>query len=161
MKEKNGEHPFGDTGQLILLGLFLVIWAGDSFLLHQSTFLADLVPVSIRVIILSVCVSAAFYLGRSGHAVVSQDTRPAGVVRTGAFRYIRHPLYLGSLMFYLGLAISTASLFSLALLVGIFAFYNHIASYEEKLLLARLGDDYRRYMKTTGKWMPGIGRPDA
>jgi len=26
MKEKNGEHPYGDSGQLILLVLFLLIW---------------------------------------------------------------------------------------------------------------------------------------
>ena len=26
MKGKNGEHPFGDSGQLILLVLFLFIW---------------------------------------------------------------------------------------------------------------------------------------
>ena len=41
MKEKNGEHPRGDAGQLILFGLFLVIWILDSFILHRSTFLAD------------------------------------------------------------------------------------------------------------------------
>ena len=45
MKEKNGEHPLGDAGQLILFGLFLVIWILDSFILHHSTFLADLIPL--------------------------------------------------------------------------------------------------------------------
>ena len=31
MKGKNGEHPFGDAGQLILLVLFLILWIADSF----------------------------------------------------------------------------------------------------------------------------------
>jgi hypothetical protein len=52
MKEKKGEHPYGHAGQLILLGLFLVIWAGDSFVLHKATFVSDYVPLSIRLVVL-------------------------------------------------------------------------------------------------------------
>jgi protein-S-isoprenylcysteine O-methyltransferase Ste14 len=158
MKEKNGEHPFGDTGQLILLGSFLVIWIGDSFFLRKSTFLSDYVPVAIRLVILALAVVAATGLFKSGHVVVSHDPRPADVVSTGAFRFVRHPLYLASNLVYLGLAVSTASLFSLGLLVLIFVFYNYIANYEERLLEARLGESYKEYKKSTGKWVPGIGK---
>ena len=156
MKEKNGEHPFGDTGQLILLVLFLLIWAGDSFFLRKSTFLSDYLPLYIRLVILAVPAVAAACLFKSGHVVVSHERRPTGVVSTGAFRYVRHPLYLGSILVYLGLAVSTASLFSLVLLVVIFAFYNYIASYEEKLLETSLGEAYREYKRKTGKWVPRI-----
>jgi hypothetical protein len=48
MKEKRGEHPFGDFGQLILAALFLAVWVGDSFLLHWSPFLKHRVPESVR-----------------------------------------------------------------------------------------------------------------
>ena len=51
MKEKNGEHPFGESGQLILLFLFLLIWVMDSFLLKISTFLSDDISLYIRLII--------------------------------------------------------------------------------------------------------------
>jgi protein-S-isoprenylcysteine O-methyltransferase Ste14 len=61
-------------------------------------------------------------------------------------------------LFYVGLAVSTASFFSLGLLVGILIFYNYIASYEEKLLEVRFGEAYRSYKKSTGKWVPRIGR---
>jgi protein-S-isoprenylcysteine O-methyltransferase Ste14 len=50
------------------------------------------------------------------------------------------------------------SLFSLVLLVGIFIFHNYIASYEEKLLEGRFGEEYRSYKKKTGKWVPRIGK---
>lgn len=158
MKEKNGEHPFGDAGQLILLGLFLVVWAVDSFFLHKSTFLSDYVPLYIRLVILCLVLITGTYLFMSGHTVVSHERRPTGLVSTGAFRHVRHPLYLASILFYLGLAVSTASLFSLGLLVGILIFYNYIASYEEKLLELRFGEGYRSYKKSTGKWVPRIGR---
>jgi protein-S-isoprenylcysteine O-methyltransferase Ste14 len=63
---------------------------------------------------------------------------------------------LGSILVYLGLTVSTASLFCLALLVVIFLFYNYIAGYEEKLLETKFGDAYIEYKKKTGKWIPGI-----
>jgi protein-S-isoprenylcysteine O-methyltransferase Ste14 len=59
---------------------------------------------------------------------------------------------------YLGLAVSTASLASLVLFVGIFVFHDYIASYEEKLLVARFGEHYKEYMKRTGKWIPRLAR---
>ena len=128
MKEKNGEHPFGDSGQLILLVLFLLIWVVDSFFLRISTFLSDYISLYIRLVLLGLILVTAVYLVRSGHVVVSHEQRPSGVVSTGVFRYVRHPLYLGSIMFYLGLAVSTASLFSLGLVVLIFIFYNYTIS---------------------------------
>ena len=158
MKEKNGEHPFGDTGQLISLGIFLTIWLGDSFFLHQSTFLSDYAPLYIRLVILGLALIAAMYLFRSAHVVVSHEQRPNGVVATGAFRYVRHPLYLASLLTYLGLTVSTASLFSLVLYVAIFVFHNYIASYEEELLEARFGEEYGKYKQRTGKWVPRIDK---
>jgi protein-S-isoprenylcysteine O-methyltransferase Ste14 len=157
MKEKQGEHPFGDAGQLILLGLFLVVWAADSFFFHWSTFLSGHVPNPIRMALLGLALLAALLLVRSGHVVLSGKERPNYVVDTGAFRYVRHPLYLAAILTYLGMAISSFSLLSFLLLIPIFIFYNYIASYEEKLLEAKLGEDYRKYESRTGKWLPRIG----
>jgi protein-S-isoprenylcysteine O-methyltransferase Ste14 len=157
MKERKGEHPFGDAGQLILLGLFLVVWVGDSFFLHKSTFVSEYVPLFVRLAIMALVLITAVYLSMSGHVVVAHGERPNSVVSTGAFRYVRHPLYLAAILFYLGLAISTASLFSLALLLIIFLFYNYIASYEERLMEIKFGEEYMAYEKRTGKWMPRIG----
>jgi protein-S-isoprenylcysteine O-methyltransferase Ste14 len=154
MKEKNGEHPFGDAGQLILLGVFLVIWAGDSFFLRRSTFLSGHVPLYVRLALLVVAGVCAVSLVKSGHVVVSGDERPSKIVSSGAFRYVRHPLYLGSILFFLGLAVSTLSLLSVVVFVGIFAFYDYIASYEEKLMEAKFGADYSAYKEKTGKWVP-------
>ncbi len=157
MKEKNGEHPYGDAGQLILLALFLVVWVGDSFFLHVSTFLSNQVHLYIRLAISSLALVAAVSLFKSGH-VVAHERRPAGVVSTGAFRYVRHPLYLAGILFYFGLSVSTASLLSLTLLAMIFVFYDYIAGYEEKLLEMKYGERYSSYRRRTGKWLPRIGK---
>jgi protein-S-isoprenylcysteine O-methyltransferase Ste14 len=80
------------------------------------------------------------------------------MVSTGAFRYVRHPLYLASVLVYLGLTVFTISFFSLALFIVILIFHNYIASYEEKLLMAKFGDEYSKYKSRTGKWIPRIGK---
>jgi protein-S-isoprenylcysteine O-methyltransferase Ste14 len=138
----------------VLLGLFLVVWSFDSFSWRLTTFVAELVPLPFRLIVLALGLAAATLLVRSGHRVIAHGRPAAEVVTSGAFRYVRHPLYLGSLLFYLGLALSTASLAALALAVGIFVFYDHITSYEETWLEARHGEAYRSYRARTGKWWP-------
>lgn len=158
MPNNEGEHPFGDIGQLILLGLFLVLWVGDSFFLRASTFMSDFVSVYIRLLLAAPAIALAAWLAVSGHAVVHPEGRKDGVVSTGAFQYVRHPLYLASILFYLCLSLASASLLSLALSAGIALFYNYIAGYEEKLLLQKHGVEYSEYRERTGKWLPLLGR---
>ena len=161
LKEQNGEHPLGDAGQLIVFGVFMVIWILDSFVMGGSTLLSKYIPLVIRLIILGVALGIAFYLFKSGHVVVIPAQHPTEVVSSGAFRYVRHPLYLGSIFVYLGLTVSTASLFCLGLLVVAILFYNYIAGYEEKLLEVKLGQAYIAYKKKTGKWTPHFGKKDS
>jgi protein-S-isoprenylcysteine O-methyltransferase Ste14 len=107
---------------------------------------------------LGLALVTAAYLSMSGHDKICREQRGTKVVSSGAFRYVRHPLYLGCLLFYLGLAVSTASIFSLALSVVIFVFYNYIGSFEERLLDKKFGEEYTKYKRRTGKWVPGIGK---
>jgi protein-S-isoprenylcysteine O-methyltransferase Ste14 len=154
MQAKKGEHPLGDAGQLILFGAFLITWILDSFVLHRSTFLASSIPLVIRLFFLVTVLVVAFFLFKSGHEAVIGEQRPARILSSGAFAYVRHPLYLGSILVYLGLTVSTASLFCLALLVVIVLFYNYIAGFEEKLMEAKFGQVYIAYREQTGRWIP-------
>ncbi|MGD8963734.1 MAG: isoprenylcysteine carboxylmethyltransferase family protein [Desulfobacterales bacterium] len=158
MQQKKGEHPLGDAGQLILFGIFLITWILDSFVLRHSTFLANSLPLVIRLIFLATALVAAFFLFRSGHVAVHGEQRPSRIISTGAFGYVRHPLYLGSMLVYLGLTVSTASLFCLTLLLVIILFYNYIAGYEEKLMEAKFGQAYIAYREKTGRWIPRFDR---
>jgi protein-S-isoprenylcysteine O-methyltransferase Ste14 len=156
MHSRYGEHPFGDRGQLVFLALFLLVWVGDSFFLRGSTFLSDYVSANVRFILVAPALALATCLAVSAHSVVHPERRRTGIVTTGAFRYVRHPLYMASILFFLCLAVATASLLSTALCVGIAVFYNHIASYEERVLIAESGEEYTKYRETTGKWLPAI-----
>lgn len=156
LKNKNGEHPFGDAGQLILFLIFIAVWIADSFFLHRSTFLARRVPLAVRLALLALAVFTTWFLFKSAAALIRHGQRQDHVFDSGAFHYVRHPLYLGVLLVYIGMTIATASLFSLAVFAVIFLFYNYIASYEEKLMEGWFGEAYKSYKKRTGRWVPKL-----
>ena len=156
IKEKKGEHPWGDTGQLIALAIFVTVWLADSFWLNWTTFLSETIPNVIRLTIAIPLWILSGVIINYSHFVVDADRRPAGVVSTGAFRYVRHPVYLSSLLVYLGLVASSLSLVSLAFWLLIFLFYNRIAIYEERILIAKYGQVYIDYQRNTGRLFPKV-----
>lgn len=90
-------------------------------------------PVAMMVII------AGWLLARGGmKAVFGTHRDQPEVIATGAFRIVRHPIYLGAILFYLGAIISTMSLASALFWIAIIDFYIWISRYEEKRCLADL-----------------------
>ncbi|MEE9552961.1 MAG: isoprenylcysteine carboxylmethyltransferase family protein [candidate division Zixibacteria bacterium] len=156
MKEKNGEHPFGDTGQLIFLALFIIVWVLDSFVMRISTLPSTYLPLYVRLPVALVVFAFSIYLAKASHHVVGSDQRPQQVISDGIFSRMRHPLYMSVILFYLALIIPTFSIISFALWILIFFFYNFIAGYEEKLMEEKFGQDYITYKQKTAKWLPGV-----
>lgn len=154
-KDLAGEHPFGDAGQLILLVLFLLIWGLDSFVFKFSTFLNNVVPDYVRLPLMFILFYASVHLARMGLRIVFNEVRePPEVISKGVFKVVRHPVYLGALLFYLGLIAATLSLISFLFWIVIFFFYNYIASYEEARLETQFGTAYRRYKEAVPRWLP-------
>jgi protein-S-isoprenylcysteine O-methyltransferase Ste14 len=152
---RHGEHPYGDLGQLVILIGFLAIWILDSFVFRYSTFLSPYVAIFLRLVVSGSILVLAVYLLRSGHRAISDEVLSSPRILTdGAFARVRHPLYLASLLFYVLLTTLTLSVISLVVFAGIFIFYDYIASYEEKSLEEKFGEEYRDYQKVTPKWFP-------
>lgn len=152
-----GEHPYGDALQVIALIIFLTIWVLDSFFYRFSTFLADHLPLYIRLIPAAVSFGISGFLARSGLTVVYREMRdPPRVIKTGVFSYSRHPIYLAALLLYLGFSLTTLSLISLGVLVAIFVLYDYLATFEEKQLEGKFGPEYLSYKGKTPKWLPRL-----
>jgi protein-S-isoprenylcysteine O-methyltransferase Ste14 len=78
------------------------------------------------------------------------------LVSSGPYRYVRHPFYAAGFLLFLASSLIAANWF---LLAGVTLVYILIAirtRTEEKNLVARFGDDYRAYMKQTGRFWPLI-----
>lgn len=151
------EHPWGDRGQIVALAVFLAVWALDSFLLRFTIFLAREVGLYIRLGASGLVLASALYFMQGGHRAAGHHSRASqGLITDGAFARVRHPLYAGSLMFTLSLVIATLSLVSLAIWAATFAFYDVIASYEERRLVEAFGPAYQAYRAKVPKWVPRI-----
>jgi protein-S-isoprenylcysteine O-methyltransferase Ste14 len=154
-KDLIGEHTFGDQGQLILLGIFLIVWITDSFFFKYSTVLLDKIPNSIRLIIGLPILFISGYLAIKGLRIVFDEVREKPeIIEKGVFKIVRHPIYLGSILFYLGLIILTSSIASAVVWIIIIIFYYYISKYEEKLLIEEFGTKYKKYMERVPMLIP-------
>ncbi|MBN2207168.1 MAG: isoprenylcysteine carboxylmethyltransferase family protein [Candidatus Aminicenantes bacterium] len=155
------EHPLGHLGGFIGLAVFLAVWTLDSFVFRVSIVPAAVVPLPLRIAAAALFLALAAYFSLKGHAVFEVDPeRSDRPVQEGVFARVRHPIYLGILLFYFSLVLSTLSLLALAVLAGIVLFFNAIASYEEARLVEIFGDAYRDYRRRVPKWIPRL-RPAA
>ena len=142
-----GEHAFGDLGQIILLIIFLIIWISDSFFLEYSTLSLDTISNMVRMVIGFPILIISGIFAKFGLGIIFSEVRKKPeIIEKGVFKIVRHPIYLGSILLYLGLTILTCSIASAVLWIIIVIFYYYISKYEEKLLLEEFGIDYKNYM---------------
>ena len=150
-----GEYVWGDAGQIILFLIFLTVWITDSFIFTYSTFFSNYIPFYIRLPIALMILSVSAYFAKAGLRIVFDEIREQPIViRKGVFNLVRHPIYLGSLLFYLGLCVLTVSLFSILIWSGIIIFYHFISKYEEKILVNKFGAEYKKYQNEVPMWIP-------
>ena len=150
-----GEHAFSDIGQLIFLIIFLIVWIADSFVFKYSTFLTQYVSNYIRVPITLIVLVISGLLAWTGLKIVFRETREdSQVITSGVFSIVRHPIYLGSILLYLGFILLSLSLLSFLVWILIIVFYYMISRYEEKLLIQRFGSAYEKYKKKVPMLLP-------
>jgi len=74
-------------------------------------------------------------------------------VTTGIYRYSRHPIYVGVFVQYIGIGIASASWLFLLLIILQIASSAYTAPAEERFCLEKYGEDYRKYMERTPRWL--------
>jgi protein-S-isoprenylcysteine O-methyltransferase Ste14 len=150
-----GEHPLGDAGQLLFACLFAAMWVADTFFFKYTTYLNGYVPFIARLPLAAFLLIISGYLAKRGLAIVfGEKLEKPAVIRKSVFGLVRHPIYLGEILFFLGFLILSLSLAAMVVWAVAVAFLHFIAKYEEKLLLARFGPDYERYLREVPRWVP-------
>jgi protein-S-isoprenylcysteine O-methyltransferase Ste14 len=90
----------------------------------------------------------------------TRSDRLGPLVTTGPFSLMRNPLYAGNLLLWLGLSLSARLIWLAPFVVGcLVVAYHAIVKWEEELLAARLGRDYRAYVARVPRWVPVSGTP--
>ena len=84
------------------------------------------------------------------------EVPPQRVVDSGIYAYSRNPMYLGHLIFMLGLIVTFYSVpAALLLLFHVFWFQRRVLE-DEKHLTILFGDAYRSYLGAVKRWIPGV-----
>jgi len=76
------------------------------------------------------------------------------LVTRGPYRLVRHPFYVSATLFVLGNSLAAANWFFLATGSLVLAVLLVRTRTEEEKLVARFGNDYRSYMRRTGRFLP-------
>lgn len=96
------------------------------------------------------------YRKRLGKGGPGMDVPPERIVEHGPYRYVRNPMYLGHLIFMLGLALTFRSWLAVALLVFHVAWFNRRVIEDEARLEAQFGSVYLDYKARVKRWIPGV-----
>jgi len=152
-----GEHPFGDTLQLIMLIIFSIVIMADYFIFQTYDYFGGKIPFIIRLPIGLVLVAFGAWLALRGIQIVFRDLRPEPTMITeGMFSKVRHPIYLGAMLIYLGVLCLTLSFLGAAVFLFVMIVYQWLAKHEEKLMLGIFGDKYRDYIRCVPMWVPKV-----
>ena len=150
-----GERIIGDAGQLVLACLFAATWIVDTFFFQYTTFLNQSVPLVVRIPAGVALLILSGYLARTGMSIVFGEKRDKPcVIRKSVFNVVRHPIYLSEILLYLGLLMLSISIAAAVVWIVAIGFFHYISRYEEKLLLARFGEEYEQYMREVPMWIP-------
>jgi len=102
-----------------------------------------------------------------GVSYAGSETRTTGnvggtfLVVSGAYAFVRNPLYLGNMLIYLGVGIMSMALFPYLLIIAILFFflqYTIIIKEEETFLQSKYGKSYENYREVVPKLIPSLKR---
>ena len=138
------------------LGLILVYQTSHASILlfsSQVVFVAGIPLAAIGIYIMGICIKK-YFANLSGIDVFTKDEQPMVLEISGLHRYMRHPLYAGTLLFMWSLFLLFPYLSNLIACVVSTAYVLIGISLEEKKLVMEYGERYVLYARKTPKLIP-------
>jgi protein-S-isoprenylcysteine O-methyltransferase Ste14 len=84
------------------------------------------------------------------------DVPPQRIISRGPYRFTRNPMYLGHLVFLLGLALTFWSWFAVAILAGRALWFHRRVLQDEQRLEGLFGAEYAAYRARVKRWIPSV-----
>jgi protein-S-isoprenylcysteine O-methyltransferase Ste14 len=96
------------------------------------------------------CVGAIFRIWASGYL-----EKNVTVAKKGPYRLVRHPLYVGSIILWIGLLLMAGNLWFAAIAgIGFFGYHIHAIRREETFLVGKFGEEYESFRRETPALLP-------
>ena len=84
------------------------------------------------------------------------ETPPERLVVTGPYACTRNPMYLGHIIYLMGLSLTLRSWFAAGITIAVALWFHRRVIGDERKLVARLGQPYINYMNRVKRWVPGL-----
>jgi len=155
-KKRMGEFKWSELGRTEKFVLLITHVTIIPFTIIYSIFLPLKLGTVWLYVGLPIC-ALALLMGFMGGIAFATAPLDEPITR-GFYRISRHPMYFSGFLLYLGIAIACASwIFLVCAMVWIVSM--HFGTFpEERELLEKYGDAYRKYMDSTPRW---IGIPKS
>jgi len=123
--------------------------------LLPATATGYFIGVALVALGLGFSIAARLHLGRnwSGTVTLKQDHE---LVRSGPYRWVRHPIYSGLLLAFLGCAVARGEWRGMIAVVIAFAALWRKLKLEERWMVETFGDAYRRYQNEVAALIPFV-----
>jgi protein-S-isoprenylcysteine O-methyltransferase Ste14 len=126
---------------------FLLIFARDA----EGSVAPTLLAIGIMTVGMLFALYSLHYLGRS-FGIMPQARN---LVRSGPYRFIRHPLYAGEIVAFGGAILVDLTIYKMGIFVMLCAIQLYRAVQEEKLLEETI-PEYSEYKTATTRFIPGL-----
>jgi protein-S-isoprenylcysteine O-methyltransferase Ste14 len=123
--------------------------------LFQTTLFTDGLGVALTAAGIGFAVWARLYLGSNWSGTVTVKVGHE-LVRTGPYRWVRHPIYTGLIVALLGTALQRAQVRGLIALVLLYVGFKLKSRIEERAMIDTFGTEYDQYSRTTGAIIPKL-----
>ncbi len=104
-----------------------------------------------------VFIGAGFLLIGRAWSVLYEAQKVRRLATTGPYAWMRHPQYVGFILIMFGFLIQWPTILTLAMFPVLAAMYVILSLREEREATAQFGDEYRRYMASTPRFIPSLG----
>ncbi|MEO6164072.1 MAG: isoprenylcysteine carboxylmethyltransferase family protein [Candidatus Binatia bacterium] len=84
------------------------------------------------------------------------ETPPERLVATGLYGYTRNPMYLGHIIFLIGLTLTLKSWLAALITIATAIWFHSRVVGDEKKLIQTLGQPYVNYLASVKRWVPGL-----
>jgi protein-S-isoprenylcysteine O-methyltransferase Ste14 len=140
-------------GQFILLGLIVLLPGADTWTLPVAVTRAAQAVEGAGIVLM---VAAATALGR-GLTAAPLPNSHAELRTGGLYRFVRHPIYTGLLLFAAARTLTSGSVWTASACMALVVLINAKARWEERHLAKRF-PGYAAYAARTSRFIPGPAR---
>jgi methanethiol S-methyltransferase len=139
---------------LILLSKFTFQFKGSLLFENSSVKFLGYGVILISMIILTLAFSSFDLHEFSGIGKHKEDRSSNRLIKNGLYRYVRHPLYFGTIIMFLGLFLAQPTLLILELCVLVIIYLIIGSKLEENKLIDQFGSEYLEYRKEVKGLVP-------